>query len=94
MKREDSDEIKAQREERKLKFGKLHDFKAEYTVDQLMADLAVYFDNEVDFDIKKLRLEASRQGVLKAIVEAALKNDTHPVSEFLKYLVKNSTKNS
>jgi len=89
---EDSDEIKLKREERKQKFGQLHDFKSEYTVDQLIADLTVYFDNEVDFDLKKLRAQASRPGILKSIVEAAVKNNTHPVSEFLKYLVKSSTK--
>jgi predicted P-loop ATPase len=92
MKREDSDEIKLKREERKLKFSKLHDFKTEYTADQLLADLAGYFDNEIDFDLKKLRIEASRPGVLKSVVEAALKNNTHPVSEFLKHIVKSSAK--
>ena len=89
---EDSDEIKQLRQERRAKFGDLSDFHSEYTAKQLLADLAVYFDNEIDFDMDKIKMEASRPGVLKSIVENALKNNTHPVSEFLKYLVKNSAK--
>jgi len=89
---EDNDEIKLKRQARKDKFGQLYDFHKEYTVDQLLADLAVYFDNEVDFDLDKIKVEASRPGVLKKVVESALANNTHPVSEFLKHMIKKSTK--
>jgi hypothetical protein len=85
-------DIEFYRKEQKKRLEKLHDFTKEYTVERFLADLNAYFDNEVDFDLDKVRAEVSRLGELKGLVDKALAKNTHPISEFLKQLFKKSTK--
>ena len=69
----------------------LSDFLQGYTVDQFLADLTLYFNGEVDFDREKIRLALSRPGALEELVARATKNKTHPVSELIRDMLRDSS---
>ena len=71
--------------------GRLSDFREGYTIDKLFADLTLYFDGEVDFDREKIRLALSRSGALDELVTRATKNKTHPVSELIRDMLRDSS---
>jgi hypothetical protein len=71
--------------------GRLSDFSHGYTADKLLADLTLYFDSEVDFDREKIRLALARKGALEELVARATKNKTHPVSELIRDMLRDSS---
>jgi hypothetical protein len=81
-------DINAARKQTIEHWGKLTDFRNGYTVDRLIADLLVYFDNEVDFNLDKIREIVSADGKLQELIDRAIKNNSHPVSEFIMEMVK------
>lgn len=89
---EDTPDIKAARDKAKQRRARLHDYRKDYTVEEFISDLDVYFEKEVDFDYDKVRQEVSLEGKLEELVEKAKHKDTHPVSEFVCDMVKKSTK--
>jgi len=71
--------------------GRLSDFSHGYTADKLLADLTLYFDGEVDFDREKITLALSREGALASLVKRAIENKTHPVSELIRDMLRDSS---
>ena len=78
-----------QKQEAHLK--RLSDFSHGYTIDKLIADLVIYFDGEVDFDREKIALALSHSGALEELVTRATKNKTHPVSEVIRDMLRDSS---
>lgn len=74
-------------------WAKLHDFNDGYTLDMLMEDLDAYFDGEVDFDFEKIKNMVCRNNKLNEIVKRAKLLNTHPVSEIIKEILKESSQN-
>ncbi len=70
----------------------LGDFSHAYTVDKFLTDLSDYFHGEVDFEWDKIRADVSVPGRLDALVALALKNKTHPVSEFVREMLRDSSR--
>jgi hypothetical protein len=67
----------------------LSDYKESYTVDKFMQDLVDYFDNEVDFNLEKIRTLIARPRELNRLILKAKEKNTHPVTEFIKELFLN-----
>lgn len=86
----DDRDIESCREERSALFSRLHDFRHGYDADKLIDDLAVYFDNEVDFNLDKIKSIITDGGKIQELVRRALKNNTHPVSELIQDIIRNS----
>ena len=59
-----------------------------YTCDDLINDLNDYFDNEVDFNVEKIRAIIEQPGKLHQLMDRADENNTHPVSELVKEMIK------
>jgi len=79
------------REKQEAYLKRLSDFEHGYTIDKLLADLVIYFDGEVDFDREKVTLALSRSGALEELVTRAKKNKTHPVSELIRDMLRDSS---
>ncbi|MCF7871351.1 MAG: hypothetical protein K9L95_01525 [Candidatus Omnitrophica bacterium] len=88
-KRRDSRDIEKEvnqlRKEQAEKLKKLNDFEREYNTDKLLEDLQEYFGKEVDFNFDKIKEEVQEQDILKDLIDRAVKNETHPVIEFIRY---------
>ncbi|MCP4652009.1 MAG: hypothetical protein GY858_01315 [Candidatus Omnitrophica bacterium] len=91
MKNNDNEDIQFRRKQREEKFFELGDYCNNYSVDQFMVDLADYFNNEVDFNLDKIRRIIESPGKLDTLVNSAINNKTHPVSEFIQSMLKDST---
>jgi hypothetical protein len=74
------------------RWAKLNDFRNDYNAEKFLRDLGYYFDDEVDFDIEKIRACITAPGCLEDLIEKAKLNNTHPVSEFIKGMMKNLSK--
>ena len=68
------------------KITKLNNYHKNYTVDIFINDLSNYFDNEVDFNLAKIRQEIEKPRRLNDLIKKASSKNTHPVVEFLKEL--------
>jgi hypothetical protein len=78
--------------ETRKRWGKLHDFRADYDAAKFLSDLENYFEGEVDFDIEKINSCVGVPGCLEGLIEKAKANNTHPVSEFIKGMMKDLSK--
>ena len=76
------------RKAKKDKISQLGDYKHDYNVDKFILDLKSYFNNEVDFNLKKIRQEIEAPGKLEQLIQKAKSKDTHPVTEFVQELFK------
>lgn len=96
MKKEDSRQekpdfdIQEERHRARDRWRKLHDYLTGYTTEKFMEDLNTYFDGEVDFDLEKIRGAVSAPGKLSELVKRAEEKNTHPVSEFVQEIFKDS----
>ncbi|MDD3297209.1 MAG: hypothetical protein PHU64_07645 [Candidatus Omnitrophica bacterium] len=80
------DRIEKQRRAQREKVDQLSDYLKGYSIEMFLEDIKVYFDNEVDFDMAKIRLAIETGEKLNKLIDKAKKNKTHPVVEFLKEL--------
>ena len=76
------------RQARRDKLSKLTDYKKNYSIDVFISDLVNYFDNEVDFNLEKIRKLIEEPGKLGALVSEAKSKNTHPVVEFVQEFFK------
>jgi len=83
--------IKVYRKEKELKLSQLRDYKAGYTSDNFIDDLVKYFDQEVDFNLDKIRKEIENPQRLNYFIAMAKEKNTHPIIEFLEDLFKDLT---
>ena len=84
----DGKEIRLQRQAKSFKLSQLGDYKTKYTSDDFLVDLVKYFDQEVDFDLDKIRKEIEQPQKLASLIARAKEKNTHPVVEFLEDLFK------
>ena len=85
---EEDRNIKGYRKEKKDKISKLDNYKDDYSVDKLILDLKRYFEDEVDFNIEKIRKTLEEPGKLDQLIKKAKKENTHPVTEFIQEIFK------
>ena len=81
-------DIESYRKAKKDKIARLSDYKSGYDVDKFILDLELYFNNEVDFNLKKIRQTLEAPGKLDQLIEKAKSKETHPVTEFIQELFK------
>ncbi len=81
-------EIRFQRQAKSFKLSQLGDYKTGYTCDDFLIDLVKYFDQEVDFDLDKIRKEIEQPQKLAYLIAKAKEKNTHPVVEFVEELFK------
>jgi len=74
--------------EKKDKISKLNDYKQGYNVDKFILDLKLYFNEEVDFNLKRIRKTVGEPGKLDQLIKKAEEKNTHPVTEFVQELFK------
>jgi len=74
------------RKKRAEKISQLADYHKQYSVDSFTKDLATYFDNEVDFNLAKIRQEIEKPQRLENLIKKANQKNTHPVTEFIQEL--------
>jgi len=86
----DSIDITVDRDEQRKKLSTLGDYEHGYTVESFLKDLMVYFDNEVDFNLSKIKAIIERPGKVEWLIEKAKKSNTHPVSEFVQEMLRES----
>ncbi|MDD5069432.1 MAG: hypothetical protein PHV17_01790 [Candidatus Omnitrophica bacterium] len=86
----DENEIAKLRLQKEERLRRLHQNIDDYVIDTFLKDLAIFFDNEVDFNISEIRKQLSEPGAFKRIKKKAKSNKTHPVEEFIKELVRNA----
>ena len=84
----DSKEIRFQRQAKKFKLSRLGNYKTGYTSDDFLVDLVKYFDQEVDFNLDKVRKEIEQPQKLAHLITKANEKSTHPVVEFVEELFK------
>jgi len=85
-----SSEKERARKEQEARLKRLNGFDHGYTAEKLLADLVVYFDGEVDFDREKIKEFMETPNVLENLVVLAKKNQTHPVVEFIRDMLRGS----
>ena len=73
--------------ERKERLKSLGGFDSDYTVRQFLIDFAVYFEDNPDIDLDRIKEEVEKPGKLKQLIDKAKQNNSHPVSEFVKELL-------
>jgi len=83
--------VKVYRKEKELKLSRLKDYKVNYTSDNFIDDLVKYFDQEVDFNLDKIRNEIKKPQRLNYFIAMAKEKNTHPIIEFLEDLFKDLT---
>ena len=66
--------------------NKLKDYRCNYSVDYFMQDLIQYFENEVDFNLDKIKQIIGSPGKLANLIHKAKMRNTHPVIEFVQEL--------
>jgi len=81
-------EIRLQRQAKSLKLSQLGNYKAGYTSDDFLVDLVKYFDQEVDFNLGKIRKEIEQPQKLARLIIKAKEKNTHPAAEFVEELFK------
>ena len=81
-------EIRLQRQAKSFKVNQLGDYKTGYTHNDFLVDLAKYFDQEVDFNLDKIRKEIEQPQKLARLITKAKEKNTHPVAEFVEELFK------
>jgi len=81
-------EIRLQRQAKSFKVNQLGDYKTGYTSDDFLVDLVKYFDQEVDFNLDKIRKEIEQSQKLARLIIKAKEKNTHPVVEFVEELFK------
>jgi len=84
----DDKEIRLQRQAKSFKVNQLGDYKTGYTSDDFLVDLVKYFDQEVDFNLDKIRKEIEQPQKLACLIIKAKEKNTHPVAEFVEELFK------
>ncbi|MBD3264542.1 MAG: hypothetical protein GF375_05535 [Candidatus Omnitrophica bacterium] len=78
------------KERRKQRWAALNDYKESYTPEDFIEDLQVYFENEIDFNLETVRQIISKEGELDKLKNRAEANSSHPVTEFLLEIFKDS----
>ena len=86
--RSDNKEIRLQRQAKSFKLSQLGNYKTGYTGDDFLVDLVKYFDQEVDFNLDKIRKEIEQPQRLARLIAKAKEKNTHPVVEFVEELFK------
>lgn len=86
--RGDNEEIRRQHQAKSFKLSQLGDYKTGYTSDDFLVDLVKYFDQEVDFNLDKIRKEIEQPQKLAGLIAKAKEKKTHPVVEFVEELFK------
>ena len=89
---DDDREIRLQRQAKSFKLSQLGDYKTKYTSDDFLVDLIKYFDQEVDFDLGKIRKEIEQPQKLARLLAKAKEKNTHPVAEFVEELFRDLAK--
>ena len=89
--RPEDQELKSYRRKRDEAISKLSDFRDNYTVGIFLVDLEVYFEGEVDFNLEKIQETIETPGKLDQLVKAAKEKNTHPITEFIQEIFKDST---
>jgi hypothetical protein len=79
-------DIESQRKKRYHRIQRLHDYTQSYDADAFIEDLVRYFEDEVDFNLTKIRQRIREPGKLRHLIEKAKANKTHPVTEFVQEL--------
>jgi len=82
----DERHIYFQRRVKQGKIARLSAFRQGYSVKLFMADFGIYFDNEIDFNMDKIRQRIQKKGVLEELIRKAIQHNTHPVTEFVQEL--------
>ena len=77
----ENEKIRTERKNKSLKLSQLGDYKTGYTSDNFIDDLAKYFDQEVDFNLDKIRIEIEKPQRLNYFITMAKEKNTHPVVE-------------
>jgi len=85
---DDNEEIRLQYQAKIFKLSQLSDYKTGYTSDDFFVDLDKYFDQEVDFNLDKIRKEIELPQRLTGLIVKAKEKNTHPVTEFVEELFK------
>ena len=80
------DKILSKRMEKHGRIARLSAFRHSYSVDLFLADFQKYFDNDVDFNLEKIRQRIEKAGVLEKFIARAKEHNTHPVTEFIQEL--------
>jgi len=88
----DDKKIRFQRQAKSFKVSQLNDYRDEYGSEDFIADLAKYFDGEVDFNLDTIRHEINQPQKLAGLITKAKEKNTHPVAEFVEELFKGLTK--
>jgi len=86
-----NEKIRAQRKAKELKLSQLGDYRTRYTSDNFIDDLVKYFDQEVDFNLDKIRIEIEKPQRLNYFIAMAKEKNTHPVVEFIEDIFKDLT---
>ena len=81
-------DIEKYRKARTGKLSRLGEYSKDYNSDKFIVDLKIYFNNEVDFNLKKVRQTIEAPGKLDGLIEKAKKKNTHPVTEFVQEIFK------
>ncbi len=82
------DPLKFHRGAKQDKMKRLSNYLNDYTTDAFIKDLFLYFDNEIDFNLEKIRKAIDKPGKLEQLKIRAKENNTHPVTEFVQELFK------
>jgi hypothetical protein len=80
------DDFESFRKQRLRKLSQLSNYHNDYNVNKFMEDLARYFDNEIDFNLAKIRETISKNKKLDQLKAKADLRSTHPVIEFTEEL--------
>jgi hypothetical protein len=83
-------DIEFYRQKRKRKLSCLNDYRKDYSIKKFIKDLICYFDGEVDFNLEKIRQIIEQPGKLEQLIQKAIQKETHPVTEFVKDILKDS----
>jgi len=89
---DDDREIRLQRQAKSFKLSRLGDYRTGYTSDDFIVDLVKYFDQEVDFNLDKIRKEIEQPQKLAGLITKAKEKNTHPVVEFVEELFRDLAK--
>ena len=72
----DDKKIRFQRQSKSFKLSQLGSYKTGYTSDDFLIDLAKYFDQEVDFNLDKIRKEIEQPQKLAGLIVKAKEKNT------------------
>jgi len=83
--------IADRRKARKYILSHLSGYKKGYNGKRFISDLVKYFDDEIDFNLDKVRDEIEQPGKLDQLIQKADQHNTHPVVEFVQNIFKGLT---